>query len=39
VLWVVETGQVTQQQASEAAAKLELAGASPFGVAVVDRKG
>jgi polysaccharide biosynthesis transport protein len=38
VLWVVETGQVTQQQASEAAAKLELAGASPFGVAVVDRK-
>ena len=39
VLWVVETGEVTQQQASEAAAKLELAGASPFGVAVVDRKG
>jgi Mrp family chromosome partitioning ATPase len=39
VLWVVETGEITQQQASEAAAKLELAGASPFGVAVVDRKG
>jgi Mrp family chromosome partitioning ATPase len=39
VLWVVETGEVTQQQASEAAAKLEMAGASPFGVAVVDRKG
>jgi Mrp family chromosome partitioning ATPase len=39
VLWVVETGGVTQQQASEAAAKLELAGANPFGVAVVDRKG
>jgi Mrp family chromosome partitioning ATPase len=39
VLWVVQTGEVTQQQASEAAAKLELAGASPFGVAVVDRKG
>jgi Mrp family chromosome partitioning ATPase len=39
VLWVVETGQVTQQQASEAAAKLELAGASAFGVAVVDGKG
>jgi Mrp family chromosome partitioning ATPase len=37
VLWVVETGEVTQQQANEAAAKLELAGASPFGVAVVDR--
>jgi tyrosine-protein kinase len=39
VLWVVETGEVTQQEASEAAAKLELAGASPFGVAVVDGKG
>jgi Mrp family chromosome partitioning ATPase len=39
VLWVVETGEVTQQQASEAAAKLELAGASPFGVAVIDGKG
>jgi Mrp family chromosome partitioning ATPase len=39
VLWVVETGEVTQQQANEAAAKLELAGASPFGVAVVDGKG
>lgn len=39
VLWVVETGEVTQQQAQEAAAKLELAGASPFGVAVVERKG
>jgi Mrp family chromosome partitioning ATPase len=39
VLWVVQTGEVTQQQASEAAAKLELAGASPFGVAVVDGKG
>jgi Mrp family chromosome partitioning ATPase len=39
VLWVVEVGEVTQQQASEAAARLELAGASPFGVAVVDGKG
>ncbi len=38
VLWVVETGEVTQQEANEAAAKLELAGASPFGVAVVDGK-
>jgi Mrp family chromosome partitioning ATPase len=36
VLWVVEAGEVTQQQANEAAAKLELAGASPFGIAVVD---
>jgi len=39
VLWVVETGEVTEQQASEAAARLELAGASPFGVALVDGKG
>lgn len=39
VLWVVETGAVTEQQASEAAARLELAGASPFGVAVVQRNG
>jgi Mrp family chromosome partitioning ATPase len=39
VLWVVEAGEVTQHQAAEAAAKLELAGASPFGVAVVDGKG
>jgi hypothetical protein len=39
VLWVVESGEVTQQQASDAAAKLELAGASPFGVAIVDGKG
>jgi Mrp family chromosome partitioning ATPase len=39
VLWVVEAGEVTQQQASDAAAKLELAGASPFGVAMVDGKG
>jgi Mrp family chromosome partitioning ATPase len=39
VLWVVEAGEVTQEQANDAAAKLELAGASPFGVAVVDAKG
>jgi Mrp family chromosome partitioning ATPase len=39
VLWVVEAGGVTQQQASEAAARLELAGASPFGVALVDGNG
>jgi Mrp family chromosome partitioning ATPase len=39
VLWVVETGTMTEQQASEAAARLELAGASPFGVAVVQRNG
>jgi Mrp family chromosome partitioning ATPase len=39
VLWVVETGAMTEQQASEAAARLELAGASPFGVALVQRNG
>lgn len=38
VLWVVEAGEVTQQQASEAAERLELAGASPFGVALIDGK-
>jgi capsular polysaccharide biosynthesis protein len=37
VLWAIETGAVTAQQASEAASRLELAGASPFGVAVVQR--
>jgi Mrp family chromosome partitioning ATPase len=37
VLWVVETGAMTEQQASEAASRLELAGASPFGIAVVQR--
>ena len=39
VLWVVEAGEVTEQQAGEAAARLELAGAKPFGVALVDGKG
>ena len=35
VLWVVEAGEVTDQEAREAASRLELAGASPFGVAMV----
>jgi Mrp family chromosome partitioning ATPase len=39
VLWVVEAGQVTEHEAREAAARLALAGASPFGVALVDSKG
>ena len=38
VLWVVEAGQVTEHEAREAAARLALAGASPFGVALVDSK-
>jgi Mrp family chromosome partitioning ATPase len=39
VLWVIETGVMTEQQASEAASRLELAGASPFGIALVHRNG
>jgi Mrp family chromosome partitioning ATPase len=36
VLWVVEAGEVTEQEARDAAERLALAGATPFGVAVVD---
>jgi len=36
VLWVIETGEVTDVEAREAASRLELAGASAFGVAVVS---
>ena len=36
VLWVVEAGEVTEQEAREAASRLALAGATPFGVALVD---
>lgn len=36
VLWVVEAGQVTEQEAREAASRLALAGATPFGVALID---
>lgn len=39
VLWVVEAGEVSDQEAREAAARLALAGATPFGVALVDGKG
>jgi Mrp family chromosome partitioning ATPase len=39
VLWVVEAGEVTDQEAREAAARLELAGAAPFGVAMVAAAG
>lgn len=38
VLWVVEAGEVTEHEAREAASRLELAGATPFGVAMVDVK-
>ncbi len=36
VLWVIEAGQVTDQEAREAASRLELAGGTPFGVAMVS---
>ena len=39
VLWVVESGEVTEHEAREAAERLAMAGASPFGVAVVSGAG
>ena len=36
VLWVIEAGEVTDQEAREAASRLELAGASAFGIAMVS---
>jgi Mrp family chromosome partitioning ATPase len=39
VLWVIEAGEVTEPEAREAASRLALAGATPFGVAMVDAKG
>jgi Mrp family chromosome partitioning ATPase len=39
VLWVVEAGEITEQDAREAASRLALAGATPFGVALVEAKG
>lgn len=38
VLWAIEPGEITQVQARAAAARLELAGVTPFGVVMVDRK-
>jgi capsular polysaccharide biosynthesis protein len=35
VLWVVESGEVTEAEAKEAAARMELAGVSTFGVTMV----
>jgi Mrp family chromosome partitioning ATPase len=37
VLWTVRAGDVTEAQAREAAARLQLAGVEPFGVAMVGR--
>jgi Mrp family chromosome partitioning ATPase len=39
VLWVVEEGAVTEPEAREAAVRLDLAGATPFGIALVEAKG
>jgi Mrp family chromosome partitioning ATPase len=37
VLWTVRAGDVTEAQGREAAARLQLAGVEPFGVAMVGR--
>lgn len=39
VLWAIEAGAVTDHEAREAASRLELTGAAPFGVVVVAAKG
>ncbi|MEJ7582493.1 MAG: hypothetical protein WKF43_00105 [Acidimicrobiales bacterium] len=38
VLWAVETGEVDEADAREAASRLVLAGVTPFGVAMVGRE-
>jgi Mrp family chromosome partitioning ATPase len=38
VLWAIEPGEITQVQARAAAARLELAGVTPFGVVMVERR-
>jgi Mrp family chromosome partitioning ATPase len=38
VLWAFETGDVTEAQAKEAASRVALAGASSFGIAMVNAK-
>ena len=38
VLWVVESGNVTETEAHEASNRLALAGASAFGVTLVEAK-
>jgi len=38
VLWAVETGEVEEAEAQEAASRLVLAGVTPFGVAMVGRE-
>ena len=38
VLWVMETGEITLEEAREAASRLSLAGVTPLGVAMVDQE-
>jgi hypothetical protein len=38
VLWAIEPGEVTEVQARAAAARLDLAGVTPFGVVIVERR-
>jgi Mrp family chromosome partitioning ATPase len=38
VLWAIEPGEITQVQARAAAARLELAGVTPFGVVMLERR-
>jgi Mrp family chromosome partitioning ATPase len=38
VLWVMETGEITVEEAREGASRLALAGVTPFGVAMVDQE-
>jgi Mrp family chromosome partitioning ATPase len=36
VLWAVRGGQITEEEADEAASRLSLAGVVPFGIAMID---
>jgi Mrp family chromosome partitioning ATPase len=38
VLWVMETGEITVEEAREAASRLALAGVTPLGVAMIDQE-
>ena len=37
-MWVMGTGEITVEQAREAANRIEMAGVTPFGVAMVDQE-
>jgi capsular polysaccharide biosynthesis protein len=38
VLWAVQSGEITEEEARAAATRLELAGVTPFGVVMVGRR-